>query len=55
MEITADDGPKASAKTAHVVGLICMADSRTERLCVLLIASKTVVAVSPIHTLSSHH
>ena len=38
MRITAGDGHQASARDVDVVRLVFTADTRTERLCVLLIA-----------------
>ena len=39
VRITADDSQEASARTVCVVQLVSMADSRTERLHILLIVS----------------
>ena len=48
MQIISDDGQWASTRAVHVVRLVSMADSRTERLHLQLTASK-VVTVSLKH------
>ena len=50
MQIISGDGLQANARAACLAQLISMADSRTERLCILLTASNSHHCIARMYT-----